>query len=75
VLKRLEAVIDSPRPFVRTRSYFGPDRRRKSSLDYDGPERRRTKLSKVSLSKQKIVKRRRWDPSGSTDGHADARRD
>ena len=59
VLKRLEAVIENPRPFVRTGMYFGPDRRRTSSLDYGGPERRTSKLEKVTLSKQDISKQQR----------------
>jgi two-component system chemotaxis response regulator CheY len=40
VLQRLVAVIESPRPFVRTRSYFGPDRRRKNE-PFSGEDRRR----------------------------------
>ncbi len=59
VLKRLEAVIGNPRPFVRTDSYFGPDRRRKSSLDYKGPERRKSLLDKVRLPKRDITKQQR----------------
>lgn len=39
ILMRLISVIDQPRPFVRTRSYFGPCRRRRAE-DYGGPERR-----------------------------------
>ena len=54
VLKRLEAVIENPRSFVRTRSFFGPDRRRTSSLDYPGDERRGSTLEEVTLSKQDI---------------------
>jgi hypothetical protein len=33
-------VIEHPRPFVRTKSYFGPCRRRRGNLEYRGPERR-----------------------------------
>ena len=40
VLSRLIAVIECPRPFVRTSSYFGPCRRRRQSDEYKGPERR-----------------------------------
>ncbi len=29
-------------PFVRTNSFFGPDRRRTASVGYVGPERRKT---------------------------------
>ncbi len=59
VLKRLEAVIENPRSFVRTRSFFGPDRRRTSSLDYSGDERRRSTLEEVTLSKQDISEQQR----------------
>ena len=37
---RILAVIEKPRPFVRTKNYFGPCRRRVNSRDYAGPERR-----------------------------------
>ena len=38
--QRLQAVIEKPRPFVRAKGFFGPDRRRRSSLDFGGQERR-----------------------------------
>lgn len=37
---RLLAIIEHPRPFVRTKSYFGPCRRRRDGHEYQGPERR-----------------------------------
>ncbi|MBT3533325.1 MAG: response regulator [Rhodospirillaceae bacterium] len=37
---RILAVIEKPRPFVRTRGFFGPCRRRVNWKDYMGPERR-----------------------------------
>jgi two-component system chemotaxis response regulator CheY len=40
VLERISRVVESPRPFVRTADYFGPDRRRRSDPNYDGPRRR-----------------------------------
>ncbi|HEX5380241.1 MAG TPA: response regulator [Phenylobacterium sp.] len=40
ILQRLAAVIFRPRPFVNYPSYFGPDRRRRSSDTYAGPYRR-----------------------------------
>lgn len=40
ILSRLLAVIEHPRPFVRTENYFGPCRRRRSLVEYSGPERR-----------------------------------
>ena len=39
ILNRMVAVIEHPRPFVRTKVYFGPCRRRKEG-SYYGPERR-----------------------------------
>jgi CheY-like chemotaxis protein len=40
MMQRLAAVIEHPRPFVRTKGYFGPCRRRRGVLEYAGPERR-----------------------------------
>ena len=37
---RLVQLVDKPRQFVRTDTYFGPDRRRRDDPDYKGPERR-----------------------------------
>jgi len=41
MMQRLAAVIEQPRPYVRTSVYFGPCRRRRSTDDYRGPERRK----------------------------------
>lgn len=40
VLSRIAAVIDTPRPFVTTRNYVGPCRRRRADPNYVGPLRR-----------------------------------
>ncbi|MFI4936304.1 MAG: response regulator [Caulobacterales bacterium] len=40
VIERISRVIDHPRQFVRTESYFGPDRRRRADPSYPGPYRR-----------------------------------
>ena len=40
MMQRLVSVIESPRPYVRTRGYFGPCRRRRGAEEYRGPERR-----------------------------------
>lgn len=42
ILSRLQAVITHPRPFILTRTYFGPDRRRRVDPDYNGPRQRAT---------------------------------
>ena len=39
ILNRLVSIIEHPRPYVRTKSYFGPCRRRREG-GYQGPERR-----------------------------------
>ena len=41
LLARMVAVIHRPRSFIRTTSFFGPDRRRRTDLVYAGPRRRR----------------------------------
>jgi CheY-like chemotaxis protein len=40
VVERISQVIDHPRPFVKTETYFGPDRRRRADPGYNGPWRR-----------------------------------
>ena len=42
--QRLIAVIDKPRPFVRTSTYFGPCRRRQNWAEYVGPDRRQASV-------------------------------
>jgi two-component system chemotaxis response regulator CheY len=39
--QRILSVIANPRRFIKTKSYFGPDRRRNSAPNYTGPERRK----------------------------------
>jgi two-component system chemotaxis response regulator CheY len=41
MMQRLVAVVEHPRPYVRTSVYFGPCRRRRGTEDYRGPERRK----------------------------------
>ncbi|HKT52913.1 MAG TPA: response regulator [Caulobacteraceae bacterium] len=48
VLERIAQVVDSPRAYVRTASYFGPDRRRKSDPSYNGPRRRGSDASQAA---------------------------
>ena len=38
---RIVNVIANPRRFIRTKNYFGPDRRRNNASGYTGPERRK----------------------------------
>lgn len=39
---RVRAIIERPRPFIRAKSYVGPDRRRRESDGFLGAERRST---------------------------------
>jgi two-component system, chemotaxis family, chemotaxis protein CheY len=39
--ERILNLIAHPRPFIKTKSYFGPDRRRNANSHYVGPERRK----------------------------------
>ncbi len=41
VYYRIRSVIENPRSFIRTATFFGPDRRRRQ-LPLEGPERRKT---------------------------------
>jgi CheY-like chemotaxis protein len=38
--QRILNVVANPRPFIKTKTYFGPDRRRNTGSTYIGPERR-----------------------------------
>lgn len=42
---KIAAVINEPRPFIRNKNYFGPDRRRNdpNKSTYKGPERRKSR--------------------------------
>jgi two-component system, chemotaxis family, chemotaxis protein CheY len=44
MIRKVAAVVDHPRHFVRSDTYFGPDRRRREDPYYKGPERRKHKL-------------------------------
>ena len=48
--QRFSAIIDNPRPFIRTKSYFGPDRRRQNLGPPRGVEDRRKDENKESSS-------------------------
>ncbi len=40
LFRRIQNVIENPRPFIKTRDFFGPDRRRYINPNYAGEERR-----------------------------------
>ena len=37
---KIRSIIENPRPFIRTETYFGPDRRRRD-VPFEGEDRRR----------------------------------
>ncbi len=45
--ERIANVVINPRPFVRTKTYFGPDRRRGAASNYAGPERRKGEMADI----------------------------
>jgi len=58
--ERIVNVVANPRPFIKTKTYFGPDRRRNTGSNYAGPERRKdgkTDVTQVKplLDKAKIL--------------------
>jgi two-component system chemotaxis response regulator CheY len=40
--QRILNIVINPRPFIKSKNYFGPDRRRNVVANYTGPERRKT---------------------------------
>lgn len=49
VASRLNAVVERRRPFVKSQTYFGPDRRRRADPRYKGPLRRVTDPGTIDL--------------------------
>lgn len=47
--KRVQNVIENPRPFIKVSTYFGPDRRRNGDPSYSGDERRTTDPSAYAV--------------------------
>ena len=41
IIDRITRIVEFPRPFIRTETYFGPDRRRRADPHHPGPWRRR----------------------------------
>ncbi len=46
---RIAEIVERPRAFVRCKTYFGPDRRRKAQEDYAGPWRRHGDLHDLQV--------------------------
>jgi CheY-like chemotaxis protein len=49
VYRKIAEVIERPRSFVRTNTYFGPDRRRHDT-EFKGPERRRDRMNQAEIA-------------------------
>ena len=66
--QRIEQLIEKPRLFVKSPTYFGPDRRRKLDGEYTGPERR-------ALNQPKPVAVKRLENARDGEGNGDANSD
>lgn len=49
---RLHAVVEHPRPFIRSDDFFGPDRRRHQKSRYKGPNRRIQEADLIDQSEE-----------------------
>jgi DNA-binding response OmpR family regulator len=54
LFKRLTKIIERPRQFVRSEDFFGPDRRRKGTVEYHGPMRRETDPARSHQQKTRM---------------------
>jgi len=52
--QRILNVVANPRPFIKTKTYFGPDRRRNVNPNYAGPERRKGGSETARQSPEKM---------------------
>jgi CheY-like chemotaxis protein len=66
--QRIVNIVINPRPFVRTKSYFGPDRRRNSNPGYTGPERRGGGEADFIAQHSLLAKAQSVDLKGSSHG-------
>ena len=66
--ERIVNVVINPRPFVRTKTYFGPDRRRAPNPGYTGPERRRGGHADFITQQSLLGKAQSVDGKGSPHG-------
>jgi CheY-like chemotaxis protein len=53
VIERISQVVENPRSYVRTGTYFGPDRRRRADPNFTGPWRRSTDTDQKAAAKDK----------------------
>jgi CheY-like chemotaxis protein len=57
--ERIVNVVANPRPFIKTKTYFGPDRRRNTNSNYVGPERRKDGPAEVIRQQPLLEKAKR----------------
>jgi len=50
---RIQAVINSPRPFIKSPDFFGPDRRRKEQK-FKGEDKRVTPAEEVKVNNEQL---------------------
>jgi len=68
LMGRMQIVIEEPRAFVKTDTYFGPDRRRQEDPSYMGPERRKTELEEVDVTVRELSEQQRNALRASREG-------
>jgi len=54
VIDRLNQAIEHPRAFIRSRDYFGPDRRRRVDVAWPGPWRRSSDEAQQSVARLEL---------------------
>lgn len=56
--QRIANIVANPRPFIKTKTFFGPDRRRNTTAAYVGPERRGPGKAEVIPQQSLLTKAR-----------------
>lgn len=49
IYARIRSIIESQRAYIKTKSYFGPDRRRQSLASYKGSQRRKKDIEGIAV--------------------------
>lgn len=55
LFRRIQNVVEHPRQFIRTRDFFGPDRRRYSNPNYTGEERRQATSDEYVVDEGSLI--------------------
>jgi CheY-like chemotaxis protein len=59
--QRIINIVANPRRYIKTKTYFGPDRRRNNAANYSGLERR--KVGKLDLDRLRHLREKSQSPS------------